>query len=437
MIYVYPFLIFFIGIALFAWSSDDRRARRVGLDLGVVFVAILLVYGFVPSVGLLLAHQGVGHIIDERLSSGYDVADVEDVQWMHLLLVQGFFLGYFAGPKKVATRLADGFSLDAKSLVKPLVTLAIVASLLPTLMVTIWGGDVGADYISSYTVLRNAPMLVQQVYGIFNQLQFSALVAAVVVLIAAEPQRHPWVALALGINMLYASFSGGSRTFAFLAFFSYIVVISIFVPGLNLRKTFLCIISALLLFMIAGVFRDKQDDAGFIYLFQTGEFTGLFINAIDLKERFAAGVGEDIRSALYLADALRLIPSQLIGGVKLDPAQWYAETFYPDYFDAGGGFAFGILSECAAGFGLPEAAARGLLLGLIFRFLRNYLMGAQASVAKVFAYVWMVAICYQSYRDTTFSLAVRALYQVVPVLLVIGMFERRGTRVAAHKEALG
>ena len=135
-------------------------------------------------------------------------------------------------------------------------------------------------------------------------------------------------------------------------------------------------------------------------------------------------------------DIFRLIPSQLVGGFKLDPAQWYAETFYPDYYDAGGGFAFGILSECAAGFGQTEAAVRGLILGLIFRFFRNLLIGQTTSVSKVFIYVWMITVCYQSYRDTTLSMAVRAMYQVVPILMVISLFGRRSTRVVAPRSAV-
>lgn len=437
MIYVYPFLIPLIGFVLFALSARDRKARGAALDLGVVFVVILLVYGFVPSVGFLLAYQGVGQIMDYRLSSGFDASDVEKVQWMHLLLVLGFMFGYFTGSRKVGSKLADEFSLDAKALIWPLVGLAITVSILPTLIAKTWGGGVYSDYISSYTMLRNAPMLIQQIYGVLTQLQFSAIVAAIVVLISAKPQRHLWIALALGINMLFASFSGGSRTLAFLAFLAYIVVSSIFVPGFNWRKVSIYMVSALALFMVAGMFRDKNDDAGLLYLFQTGEFTALFVNTVDLKKRFAEGWGEEVRYSLYLVDLLRLIPSQLLGSVKLDPAKWYAQTFYPDYFDSGGGLAFGILSECAAGFGVAEAAIRGLLLGLVFRFCRNQLMGRQASVAKVFVYVWMLVVCYQCYRDTTYSIAVRALYQVVPVLLVISMFKRSGTRISTKREVLG
>lgn len=430
MIYVYPFLFPLLGFLVFSLSARDRKTRALGLDLGVVFAAILLVYGFVPSVGLLLAHLGIRQLIDNRVSSGFEVADVEEVQWMHLLLFLGFISGYFWGRSKSSIKLVEGFSLDAAKLLKPMVVLALIILFLPLVFVMIWGGVV-TDYMSSYTVLRGAPILVQQMYGVVNQLQFAVIVATVVVVVAAKPHRHLWVALFLALNMIYASLAGGSRTLAFLAFFSYIVASSIFVPSFTWRKVSLSVFPALVLFMIAGMLRDKNDDADLLYLFQTGEFTVLFINAVDLKDRFAAGWGQEVRFAFYLVDVLRLIPSQLLDGVKLDPAQWYAETFYPDYFDAGGGYAFGILSECVAGFGVLEAPIRGLLLGIAFRFLKNRLMGDRVTVAKVFVYIWLITVCYQAYRDTTFSIAVRALYQVIPVILVMSLFRSRKSRFGA------
>lgn len=429
MIYIYPILILIAALNFLATGLSLRKGENSTLDLGVVFVAILLIYGFVPGVGFLLAYLGVGQIMDQRLPDGFDVGDFEYIQWMHLLLVCGFIIGYFLKSRPVTLSFKSRFNDDARNLVKPLIGWFLVVSFIPPLLVSVWGGDNGVDYISSYTVLRSAPILVQQMYSVLIQLQFSALVALVVILIAANPARHMWVASALGLNMVLAVISGGSRTLAFLAFFSYIAASSVLVQNFSWKKIFLFAIPALLLFMLGGMFRDKSDEAGLLYVFQTGEFTVLFVNAIDLKARFESGWGEEVRFAFYFVDLLRLIPSQFLDGVKLDPAQWYAETFYPEYFDAGGGFAFGVLSECSAGFGAPEAFVRGLLLGLIFRFCRNKLMSSNTSVSSVFVYVWMIVLCYQSYRDTSFSLVVRAVYQLLPVLFIISIINRSNKNV--------
>ena len=433
MIFIYPFVLILMGLFLFALNKKSVGAQNQIINLGMIFGSIVLIYGLIPSVGLLFYFNGVGQIMDSRFSSGFDATEVEKIQWMHLLFMTGFMVGYFSGPKKKVTTFSSTFQIDAQALVNPLVAIAIVAYVLPILMLQVWGGSVSSDYISSYTRMRGAPMLVQQVYNIVNQLQLSSLIAAVTVLIAAKPQRHFIVGLALGFNMLLESFGGGSRTVAFIAFMSYVVVCSIFVPGFNWRKGFMYLIPALFLFMLAGLIRDELQAGNLLDFFQTGEFITLFINTLDLKARLDIGWGEEFRYNFYLVDLIRLIPSQLFDGAKLDPARWYAEMFYLEYYEAGGGFAFGTLSESVAGFGAPEAAVRGLLLGFIFRFCNNKLMGKKVSVGHIFAYVWMISICYYSYRDTTFTLAVRALYQVVPILLVISILKRRSRRKSFYK----
>ena len=433
MIYVYPFALILMGTFLFSLSTRDTQAGSNVINIGVIFVSIVLLYGFIPSVGLVLAHLGVGQIIDSRLYSGFEAREVEEIQWMHLLYVAGFMLGYFSGPKKIATTFSSELQSDAKRLVNPLVAFAGVVSVLPIIMVQIWGSE-SSDYISSYTVMRSAPLLVQQVYGVMNQLQLSSLIAAVTVFVAAKPQRHSIVMLALSLNMLLVSFGGGSRTVAFLGFLSYVVASSIFVLGFTWRKVIMYLVPALFLFMLAGLIRDERHDEGLLAFFQTGEFTAQFLTAIDLKRELAGGWGETYRSAFYLVDILRFIPSQLLDGAKLDPARWYAETFHQHYYDAGGGFAFGTLAESVAGFGAPEAGVRGLLLGFIFRFCRNRLMRRNVSIAQVFTYVWLISVCYFSYRDTTFSLAARAFYQVLPILLLISVFKRPRAKHLILKE---
>lgn len=424
MIYLFPVMLLLIGVFYRALRSFGRVGASRGVDLGDAFLFILLMYGLVPGIGFLLASIGVGQIADQRMADGFVIADVEYVQWMHLALVGGFAAAYLAVRRPSRNRLGREQTLEAASLMWPLVIFAVMISVGVPLAMRIWGADGGDDYISSYTALRDAPLIVQQLFGVATQLQFAAVVAAVVAVVAAKPHRHCWVAAALGVNVLFAALSGGSRSVAFLSFFAYVVASSIFVPGFTWRSLVALVVPAIVLFMVGGMLRDKNPDASFLDLFQTGEFTVLFINAVDLKDRFASGLADEVRFTFYLVDVIRLIPGQFLGGVKLDPAQWYAKTFYPEYFDAGGGFAFGILSECVAGGGIPEAAVRGVLLGLVFAFSANRLIGARLSIRRAFVYIWMVALCYQSYRDTTFSLAVRGLYQLVPMLLLMSLFRR-------------
>jgi oligosaccharide repeat unit polymerase len=424
VIYLYPALLLVVGLLYIKTRPIDRNGMRTThVDLGDTFMLVMFMYGFIPSIGFLLALMEIGEMIDHRLASGFINPEVEYVQWMHLALVSGFIVTYRSVRRSSMRALGVHVANEATMVMAPLVVVAGMVTMAANVATSIWGADVGGEYISSYTALRQAPLIVQQLVGILSQLQFATLVAAVVAVVAAKPRRHHWVAIVLMVNMLIAGLAGGSRSVAFLSFFAYIVAASIFVPGFTLRKLAFLAIPALAFFMIAGMWRDNNSDANLLHLFQTGEFTTVFINALDLKDRLSIGIPEEIRFAFYFVDLIRLIPRQFVGD-KLDPAQWYAETFYPEYYSLGGGFAFGVLAESVAGFGIPEALIRGALLGLFFAYCANRLLGERESLGRIFMYVWAVVLCFVCYRDTTFSLIVRGLYQLVPMLLLITLFKR-------------
>lgn len=437
MIYLFPLLLLLIGLGFVAVQARQRRGKTRFLDLGQAFLIVVLVYGMVPGLGFLLAHVGVGQIIDSRLAGGYDVSQIERVQWMFICFATSFAVvyNYVRRYEPVAADHRASARKPARWLTWLAATLVVG---LPFLLGAA-GSSVGDDYISSYTALRSAPLIVQQLFGIVTQLSFSATVAAIVYSIAARPERHLRVAGILVVYLLYATLAGGSRSMAFLSFFAYLVAASIYVRGFTFGRVVLVGVPALVLFMLAGLLRDNDPDGNYLGLLQTGEFTALFINAIDLQDRFDSGFASEFRFAFYFVDLIRLIPSQLLGGGKLDPAQWYVATFYEDYYDAGGGLAFGLLAESVAGMGAVEAIVRGALLAFIFAWAANRLMGRRVTVTRVFIYTWLVVLAYQSYRDTTLSLVVRAMYQLLPLLALLALTQpsAKGARRSALDPARG
>lgn len=438
MIYVFPFLVASIGITFWLVLAARRNGRPQYLDLGWAYVAIVTLYGLVPSVGLLLAHLGIGEIQDARLSA-VDVSLVESVQRMHLAFLTSFAILYLLVRRFAAAPVKH--SANASGARNWLIATAMLLAFGQPLVLWALGVPAAEDYISTYTRLRDMPLIVQQLFGVANQLALTALIAAVVFAIAVKPKAHALVALLLCAYVVYAALTGGSRTVAFLCLFAYLVAASIYVPGFSTARILLIGIPGMLLFMLGGLLREQGGDGRALGLLQGGEFVSLFVNAMDLKQRFEYDVAPEIRAALYFVDLLRLIPAQLVGGEKLDPAAWYVEAFYPDYHDAGGGLAFGVLAESAAGLGAVEAAARGALLGAFFAWVSNRLLeSGHLTPTHVFIYVWLVTQSYQSYRDTTFSLVARVVYHVLPILLpllVLGPRRRGGPGHALHSSPRG
>jgi hypothetical protein len=430
MIYAFPILLLLVGIGYWIFQSYRRKRRPKFIDLGFAFLAVVLIYGIIPGFGFLLAQLGIGEILDSRLSNGFDLIVVESVQVIYLFFTIGFALAYVAVRRFSFAR--QDHRAEARRASRWLAPLAFILQVTVSLSPVLLGADVGSDYISSYTALRSAPIIVQQLSSVATQVSFASLVAIIVFAVAAWPSGHLRVAALIGCYLVYATLASGSRTTAFLCFFAYIVAASIYVRRLAMASIVATGVCALSLFMIAGLFRD-QVTGSYLGLLQSGEFTSLFINAIDLKDRLDSGYSVDSRFAFYLVDLARIMPSQLSGGEKLDPATWYVQTFYPQYYEAGGGLAFGAIAESVIGFGAAEAAIRGALLGLLFAWVANHLIEGSSSPARVFVYVWLVVVSYQSLRDTTFSLFARSLYHLLPILLLLWLAKptRRGTHPRA------
>lgn len=434
MIFAFPFILLAIGAAFWAVQARLRRDRSQYIDIGWAFFAIVLVYGIVPGVGFALAELGIGELIDSRMSGGFDTDVVEGVQLTFIAFVLGF--ATFYSRFRRFSRVRHDHRREARPKVGMLITLTFVLAAGQPAIKWWLGVQGGSEYIDSYTELRSLPLIYQQLLGVMFQVSFASILAAVVFAVASRPEAHVRVALVLGVFVVYASLGGGMRMVAFLSFFAYLVAASIYVRGFSTAKVVALALPALLLFMLAGVLRENNPDSNFLGIFQSGEFTSLFINAIDIKQRLDDGAGAEVRFAIYLVDVLRLIPAQVFGGEKLDPATWYVQSFYPDYHDAGGGLAFGLMAESVAGFGAPEAFLRGALLALLFAWVGNRLADRAASPAAVFAYVWFVVMSYQSFRDTTLTIMTRGLYQLLPILLLLMLTSRRPRRTRATAPTL-
>lgn len=471
MIYLFPILLPLICLTFWGVQARRRRGRPGFLDVGWVFMMLLLIYGIVPGLGFLLAHLGIGQILDARLAAGFDLSLVEDVQAMFLSFALGFALVHtlvrrFGLPLQVPPGLwrfvwrripqpqvgeqlaaaaitpapapscfrrslpndggagttrpaAPDHRAQASRQIVWLIPLAVGLLIALAMVRSLFGAQTTGDYASSYTAFRAMPLILQQVVGIATQTSFALLVAAIVFAVAAWPKEHFLVAVLVGCLLAYTLLAGGSRSTAFLCFFAYIAATTVYVPGFSIGKVVALAGAALGLFMFAGLLRDQLSGGASLGLLQSGEFTSVFINAVDLKQRLRDAFPTDSWFAFYFVDLLRLFPSQLVGDIKFDPATWYVQTFYELYYEQGGGLAFGALTESAIGLGVPEAAVRGALLGLVFAWLGNRLIEGPGSVIRVFVYVWLTVLSYQSIRDTTFSLGVRALFQLLPLVVLL------------------
>lgn len=392
------------------------------VDLGVTFTWIVFLYAFLPLLGIWFASLGLGMLTDQRLGNGVpDSALVLSVGSSYAAFMLAFSWVY-SWWRTARSCNAVMWQVPTSPDIRSIVFLVAVIKLGLLVFRFMLGADVSDDYISSYITLRDQSQLIQQLSGLLTATDFAATVLLIVAAVAYAPRFHTLIAGLVGLQIVTAIAAGGSRTSAFLYAFAFVVARTAY--GRRLRSSSLAIygIGGLAAFLLAGMIRagiETVEGPLTLQFLQSSEFISVFYNSLDLLERRDDFDLLGVKVGMYLVDVLRLIPKQIIGDLKVDPASLYVSTFYPEFSDAGGGLAFGAISESTIGFGLPEAFVRGALLGWLYAAIANQCLNGKLTVIRMFVYVWFVVMSYQAIRDTTFSTVPRFFMQVLPLLVVL------------------
>lgn len=411
-----------------AMTIKVQQRLRTGVcrpvDLGVAFIWVVFLYAFLPVAGIVLAANGLGELPDQRLQGVLPEPDaVVAVAASYTAFMLAFALAYMSlrtWPALQPSGLRPSTNGDLRLALG--VVILIKGSL--ALLTPMFGAGPASDYISTYLTFRGQPLLVQQVAGVLVSLDFAATVLLVVTAVAHSRKARLAAGALVVAQIAFAVLMAGSRSYAFLCAFAFIVAKSIYEPRLRFSRLALYGVMGVAAFLVAGLLRGGLDEGESVVglrLLQDGEFMSVFINSLDLRDRLTDSDLTALHPSIYFVDILRIIPQQIVGSIKVDPASYYVNTFHPGYGDAGGGLAFGSVAEATIGFGWPEAFFRGGLLGCLYAFLANRCFGKTLTVLRVFVYVWFVVISYQAVRDTTFSVVPRFLMHVVPLLLLVKM----------------
>jgi len=443
-----PLQILLLAVLAFAAVQTVRGAyarwRMAPMDIGALFSFVVALYGTLPLAGIYLAFAGYGTVPDGRLRGSLpEESTVIAVGWMYVVFLAGFVVGYARihaeRDSDLTTRLAIATSRDVTISLALFVVIQIGISGIRLA----YGIKSGDDYLDSYAVIRDQPLIVQQTLGVLTASRLAAAMLVIVSVIAWRPRWHTWTALFILLLVAETFIAGGSRRDAFLCALAYLIARTVYGPRVRPQVIVALCALGLIAFTIAGMLRQgllagEQTEA--IPLLQDGEFAMFFGNAMDLLDKADAIRSPAVSAALYLVDVLRLVPRQIIGDFKVDPAVLYASTFYPEFFESGGAFAFGAIAESVLGFGVPEALVRGLILGITYALIRRQLLDRhRVDPMHVFVYVWFATLAYEGLRDTTLTLLPRFLMQLLPLLIVLrllGFGRRRApSLLASHRTA--
>jgi hypothetical protein len=403
------------------------QGRLSYADPGIFFVFVICLYTAIPLLVFEYYDFNFGIEGDSRLNHiALDQRLISDVWLCANLAIAGFGSAYLVIRQPRMPRLRE-IPDGARSAL----WIGLILSATMTIVAYLGRGGSGA-YTDEYLFFRGLPTLVVQMLNILSAM-FQVCAFGLFAYYIAKGRTIIAVAL-LAASLAFSFVVSDARTNLVM------LAGGFFIARDHLAKRFSPAMLAsgavlgLAIFLLLGLTREGlfaiSDAAG------RSEFMSVFVTALDVQQLYITGSTMDMNVNLLVSDLFRLIPQQLLTFEKVDPASWYVVTFYPAYAEAGGGLAFGMISEAVLGGGGFAALLRGLALGVVASLAFNFLT-RHGSIWRMIIYIWVFISLYQCFRDTTFSLFGRFAFQFAPALLITFAFSHllsaRGSTAVAGR----
>jgi hypothetical protein len=432
----WPLLQCGIAVAIIAAYMSVRYSRGYDalefFDLGTLFVSIAFLYTFVPLANYVWRGGTFSNDADARMMMLQPAPEtVTSVGWHYLLFMAGVATAYLAYQRHDKPRSTARPSPPRGDFLFWMIGLYATCQIVMIVLKVRYG--LGAEtYLESYRVYLDVPVFLQQSMAWLTG--FSRVVEiGILACFYSRYQRYRVAAWAWIAAVAIATFLRlHARTDLMIAVGSSLFLYHVFVRQVRLGRLAVVGVITVTAFQALGVLRGLGGDVdamGTHELLNSGsEFEAIFGNAVHILTMRDSGQGLLPRYVWYLNEVSILIPQQLLPFTKIDPATWYVRSFFPRYADMGGGFAWGSIAQSIVGFGLPEAALRGVLLGALLASFNRYLRARWSNFQYVVVYAWMMATVYLSMRNVTFYFIHGLVYMVAPWLVACHAIQRSVNR---------
>lgn len=416
-----PTVVTLATVSLFAYILHIRTEWRLQLfELGLVYAGFVTLYSSYPILSYFLNGQLFAGGSDARFYGRPPTPEeVGTVAWYCAIHLMCFALGYVLARGRLSPDESTFRKPDVPSLSVIFIAYLTIKGffLFLNLFYDIAQPD---SYAETYLMYNELPLLLRQAANILGSMLFTV---QILLLLALVRRRH-WLLLGgwISAELLIAFSQPGSRLGTFIILLSSIIAYHRFIKPPTLKLVTIEVGAVFTLFLVLGLIRSGLGLSGgeltSNFFSRGSEFEALYGNALDMLRSKNQGLVPHFSLAeFYLTDLIKLIPSQLLPFEKYNLGNWYVNTFYIDYAQTGGGYAFGTIAESITGFGWFDVIWRGAALGIIFGKVHRYYTVNQKTFFKSAFYIWLTVMSYQAFRDTTFSLLYLFLYQfLLPII---------------------
>lgn len=426
-----------VWVAALFYVSLRGGERTAVVEVGSVYAAIVTLYGVFPLLGYLANGLEYTPANDLRLFLAQPrPQEIAATAWLYVVYLAAFSVAYRLARGRVRFR-AEAFPRPGRARTITLVVLLCLVIGYFWALGRVF--DLSAvEYTESYLVYSRLPLLIGQITNHVGGMRFTLEVALLAILFA-DFRRYRWLIGAALVGEAVLTFVRlGSRTEFVLLWMAAAILFHWLVRPVSERSLVGAGSLVVGLFLAFGVLRsgvlETRVSAGWNVFAYTNEFEGIFGNAYEVAHLKADGSIGSLPIGFYLTDLFALVPQQLLPVAKMNPADWYATTFYPDFAAQGGGLAFGTLCESILVGGVWGTVLRAGLLGVVLAIVHRWCSRRRASFWPMVIYLWLILQGYQAFRSTTFCLLAYFVYRVVPVIVLVEAAHllSRPTRIVAR-----
>lgn len=417
---------------MYSWRARQDKSAPVN-DVGVFWLAVLVLYATLPPVFWLIQGGNYISIFSGRLlqlqPSSIDVISLLNIAMGYAI---GFSITYFFVCYKL--KAFTPRSSIVISMPKIIGAVGVVLFVKVFLLFIGLSGIIETpdSYIDTYRVIQEAPLALRQILKFIMNLN----AVAIIIILVGILQRWPKYRVLFFVFVFVVMFSfnpNGSRTELATGLLTIAIAWHSFVKPISSKVWIGSAFAGILLFLSLGFLRGITSVGDYDILGQdnpgVGEFDALWANGVELLQEKRTGNLHVPLNARF-GEFWEYIPSQLLPFEKTSLSIWYLQTFYPEYKDQGGGWAFGAISQAVIGHGILEALVRGLLIGGFYGGLMRFYRSANAKWWYFPLFLNVMVFSYLSIRDTTFTQIGFILQNLLPNLFMIAIL---GALVARFK----
>jgi len=389
-----------------------KRSGRYPIDnIGILILAVLGLYSIIPSLSFLFLGDAF-ILFTTRIPY---IPQIDDV--VYLLAISnsfafGLFLIYKTSKLQYKSILKHEVIFINDSILKSAIILFIIVSLSSIFLNIQYNLGDSSSYIDSYAEIASLPLIVKQ----FLAFQRGWVSILKIIVILGLFQRWPKSSYLLILIILFNILNfnvASSRTNLAISLFTFFILWHIVIRPFSKMKIFISGAVLMLGFSFSGLLRGGSGASSIVFtnLLNVSEFINVWLNSVHILHESKLG-SFSIPWQVHLNDFLASIPSSILPWEKMDFSNWYANTYYPEHHEVGGGLAFGLNSQIVSGFGIPEAFIRGLIWGKISLTLINWVNTTKKW--WVFPlYLSLFLFSYQVVRFSSFELITGSLLKYV------------------------